>query len=133
MNYRGCCVAQSGKRIRDIALKISEIWRKSAKSIFFLFFTSAPPSGRICHFQIHTRRRIVDTSMLHVYAKLLRVCLRINENITETKMFTFLDSVTTSGQTIFPVKTRHIICYAHGLTLQGTSNRICISSLVARP
>jgi hypothetical protein len=53
---------------------------------------------------------------------ILEICLRINEDIGETKIVIVLDAVTTSGQTVLPVKTRHIICYAHGLILQGTTD-----------
>jgi hypothetical protein len=46
----------------------------------------------------------------------------MNEDMAETRIF-FLDSVTTSGQTVLPVKTRHIIFYAHGLSLQDTKKQ----------
>jgi hypothetical protein len=47
--------------------------------------------------------------------------------MAETR-FLFFNSLTTSGQTVLPVKTRHILFYAHGLTLQDKKLNIFTTS-----
>jgi hypothetical protein len=51
--------------------------------------------------------------------------------MAETRIF-FLDSVTTSGQTVLSVKTRHIIFYAQGLALHDQDTQTQNDSTTSR-
>jgi hypothetical protein len=51
------------------------------------------------------------------------ICLFENLRGYGEKKNIFQDSVTTSGQIVLPVKTRHIILYAHRLTLRDTKKK----------